>query len=110
VEIEIYDQRDKLAVLALVTAVQPDVLASQHHNTAAEPFQTRSVPMPADDPADSAQAPIAKALNMAVSRYRLDIMNRPPSITGNPSMGLSIESPWSEVANTSPELACVPNR
>lgn len=105
VEIELHDERQKLAAVGLITSVVPDALAQGYRNATAPPFDLRKSPSPWDPPDDTEFAGIATALQM--DPYRVAVENHPPSITGDAAQGLEMRAPWKDVRTTGPELACL---
>jgi hypothetical protein len=101
VEVEMFDARGKLAVVALVTMITPGAVASEVHDTTAPVLTTEDFPLVAD-----AWTPaVTQELEMVGTGFFVDNMR--PSIDGTRAVGLSMTVPWppSEVAG--PEAACL---
>jgi acyl-coenzyme A thioesterase PaaI-like protein len=58
VEVDLYDERSKLAAIALVTTVTPSAVAAGYHNTTATPFDVRTAPF------EPLRAPVQSSLRM----------------------------------------------
>jgi hypothetical protein len=58
VEVDLYDERSKLAAIALVTTVTPGAVAAGYHNTTATPFDVRTAPF------EPLRAPVQSSLRM----------------------------------------------
>jgi acyl-coenzyme A thioesterase PaaI-like protein len=108
VEVELYDQRRKLAMIGLVTMVVPDAVARAYHATSAEQFQIRTIPI---DATHALPAPIVRTLDML---RELDgvpaiqkVDNVRPSIDGTTACGLQMTVPWEDLEHTGPEAACL---
>jgi acyl-coenzyme A thioesterase PaaI-like protein len=108
IEVELFDQRRKLAMIGLVTMVVPDAVASAYHATSAEPFQIRSIPI---DATHALPAPIVRTLDML---RELDgvpaiqkVDNVRPSVDGTAACGLQMTVPWEGLDHTGPEAACL---
>lgn len=104
VEVELYDNREKLAAVALITAVRPDALSREYSSTAAPPFDVRQPDEPPD--LSAVYAPITHTLKM-LEYAMATISNVPCGITGDPASFSYIEPPWTDFETTGPELACL---
>ena len=109
IEVDLYDERRKLAATGLVTMVTPGALAAQHHLTPAVPFDI--TPHPLIDDNSGAAAPITESLNMSVRRdgqvMALGVNNRPPSVDGSLATVCPCTIPWGNLEVTGPESACL---
>ena len=109
VEVDLYDERRKLAATGLVTMVTPGALAAQHHLTTAVPFDI--TPHPLVDDNSGADAPISKSLNLTVRRngqvMGLGVDNRAPSVEGSLPTACPCTIPWDNLDVTGPESACL---
>jgi hypothetical protein len=114
VQVEMFDARRKLAVIALVTMVTPDALAADLHNTAADPFQ-RQVDTVALEP--GFMAPVQHSLKMLTEEEMLAAKdgallgsyaaNVRHCFDGTPSPIGQITVPWNDLRWTGPEAACL---
>ena len=106
VEVVVYDQRRKVAAIALVTMVNPDAIATEHDNAAATPFAFRTTPC---EP--TLDAPIVDTLSLVREENGAPVLalgeNLRANVDGTPSPIITIEVPWDEVALTGPEIACL---
>lgn len=108
VEVDLFDERRKLAATALLTMVTPGALSAQRHLTAAVPFDMTPDPVANDEFAD---APICKSLNLTPRRngqvVRLSVENRPPNADGSLPNACPCTIPWENLQATGPESACL---
>jgi len=114
VQVEVFDARRKLAVIALVTMVTPDALAADLHNTAADPFQ-RQVHTVALEP--GFMAPVQHSLKMLTEEEMLAAKdgallgsyaaNVRYGFDGTPPPVGHITVPWNDLRWTGPEAACL---
>jgi acyl-coenzyme A thioesterase PaaI-like protein len=109
VEVDLYDERRKLAATALLTMVTPGALAAQHHLTTAISFDI--TPHPVANADFGVDAPINESLNMVQRRngqvVRLNVNNKPPSLDGSLPVVCECTTPWEDVDVTGPESACL---
>ena len=109
VEIDIYDARRKLAVIALATMVAPGAIATEFNDAAADPF--RRSPRPVELTAGFT-APLHRSLQMLTDEKDGVFTgwvaeNGRPSIDGAlPPVG-HITIPWDDLESTGPEAACL---
>ncbi|MEO6630010.1 MAG: acyl-CoA thioesterase domain-containing protein [Aquihabitans sp.] len=105
VEVQLYDARDKLAAIALLTMVTPDAVATQYHDTTATPFDVTTVPF------TPVRAPVQEPLKMlrevdgVFYRAYDDTMRRCVDGTAPPIGTLTV--PWERLDVTGPEVACL---
>jgi acyl-coenzyme A thioesterase PaaI-like protein len=110
VEVDLYDARQKLAAVALLTMVTPEGVArGLHDTTPAPPF--RVVVSPDEPEAPTWLAPITEALDMVTKRdgevVRLTADNVRVSVDGS-DVGISVCTvPWADLELTGPEAACL---
>jgi acyl-coenzyme A thioesterase PaaI-like protein len=110
VEVNLYDERRKLAAIALLTMVTPAAVASSYHDTAVtNPF--RLIASPVDPVFDSVTAPIAESLHMRARRdgkpVALHADNVRPSVDGSMAGVLECTVPWDNLELTGPECSCL---
>jgi acyl-coenzyme A thioesterase PaaI-like protein len=109
IEVDLHDERRKLAAAALLTMVTPGALAAQHHLTTAVPFEM--TPYPTSNEEFGVDAPICESLNLTPRRngqvVYLAVDNRPPSLEGSPPVVCPCTIPWENVEVTGPESACL---
>jgi acyl-coenzyme A thioesterase PaaI-like protein len=108
VEVDLYDQRRKLAAIALMTMVTPDAVAAEYdHAAAAPPFRAIEVPLPPVP--ESRIAPITATLQMATrgEDVGLKAKNVRPSVDGSVAGLLECVVPWDDLEPTGPEAACL---
>jgi acyl-coenzyme A thioesterase PaaI-like protein len=108
VEVDLYDQRDKLASIALLTMVSPESLAADYDRSiAAPPFQLRDIAQPvAEDQIPGAEkAPIIGALNLSPATVLADNVRR--GVDGSSAPVMECTVPWDALEHTGPEAACL---
>jgi acyl-coenzyme A thioesterase PaaI-like protein len=112
VEVELYDERRKLAAIALLTMVTPDAVAADYdHSVAAPPFRLTESPYDARNTIPGAGvAPIIAALKVNVfgsedTRLRAD--NVRPNVDGSAAAVVECTLPWEDLEYTGPEAACL---
>jgi acyl-coenzyme A thioesterase PaaI-like protein len=108
VEVDLYDQRRKLAAIALLTMVTPDAVAAEYDRTdAAPPFRAVEVPLPPVP--ESRIAPITTALRMATrgEGVALKAENVRTSVDGSTTGILECVVPWDDLESTGAEAACL---
>ncbi len=108
VQVEMFDSRRKLAVIALVTMVTPDALAADVHNTTADQFQRQMRPIALEP---GFMAPVQRSLQMLteqdgafVGSYAANVR---PCFDGTPPPVGHITVPWNDLRWTGPEAACL---
>lgn len=108
VEVDLFDERRKLAATALLTMVTPAALAAQHHLTTAALFEMTPRPVATEFGVD---APINVALNMVQRRdgrvVYLTVDNMRPSLDGSLPVVCEGTIPWDNLEVTGPESACL---
>ena len=108
VEVDLYDERRKLAATALLTMVTPGALATQYHLTTAVPFEMTERPAASDF---GGNAPITESLNMVRRRNGqvayLTVDNIRPSVEGSLPAVCECTIPWDDLEVTGPESACL---
>jgi acyl-coenzyme A thioesterase PaaI-like protein len=108
VEVDLFDQRRKLAAIALVTMVTPDAVAAGYDRAvAAPPFRVTEVPLP---PVPEARwAPITATLQMATrgETVGLKAENVRSNVDGSVAGVLECVVPWDDLEATGPEAACL---
>jgi acyl-coenzyme A thioesterase PaaI-like protein len=107
VEVDLYDQRRKLAAVALVTMVNPEAVLVDHHDMAARPqFRMTAHPMFAEW-----VPPISESLELLSHRdgepVGLHADNVRPSVDGSDAGGIECTVPWDDLELTGPEAACL---
>ncbi len=105
IEVELYDAREKLAAVGLLTAVLPDALAQGYSNSDAVPFEMRKEPSPWDLETNGELAPIGDVLQL--DPCRIVATNVPGSVTGDAANCVVMKPPWADTVTTGPELACL---
>jgi hypothetical protein len=112
VEVELFDQRDRLAAVSLVTMVTPQAVASDHHLTTAvriEAHETPLTPGSEDDP--KWVAPISHALRLGAwegdELVALEAENVRPSVDGTAAGVITCVLPWTALEHTGPEASCL---
>jgi acyl-coenzyme A thioesterase PaaI-like protein len=112
VEVDLYDERRKLAAIALLTMVTPDAVAADYdHATAAPPFRLTESPRDARNTVPGARAaPIVAALKvnaLASADTRLRADNVRPNVDGSAAAVVECTLPWKDLEDTGPEAACL---
>jgi hypothetical protein len=106
VEVDLFDARDKLAAIALVTMVTPDALAVDYHDTTASPFALLLTRYEFE-----VTAPLQQTLNMLRERdghgHRAFGQNVRRNVDGTMSPVGIITVPWNELELTGPEVGCL---
>jgi acyl-coenzyme A thioesterase PaaI-like protein len=107
VEVDLFDQRDKLASIASLTMVSPEALAADYdHAVAAPAFRLRDAAQPVADPIPGGiNAPIIVALNLSPATVLADNVRRGVDGSSAPVMECTI--PWDALEHTGPEAACL---
>jgi acyl-coenzyme A thioesterase PaaI-like protein len=93
IEVELFDAREKLAAVGLVTSVLPP------------PFELRKEPSPWDLDTSAELSRIGDVLELDPGR--IVATNVPGSITGDAANCVEMKAPWEDTATTGPELACL---
>jgi acyl-coenzyme A thioesterase PaaI-like protein len=111
VEVELVDERRKLAAIALVTMVTPDAVAADYDRTIAAPtFRLNEIPGAASDGiAGAAAAPVVATLNLTPrgETGRLIAENVRSCVDGSPAAVMECAVPWEDLECTGPEAACL---
>jgi Thioesterase-like superfamily len=106
VEVDLYDGRNKLAAIALVTMVTPSAVAAGYRDTHSLPFDVRTAPFETPPPS----APMQKSLQTLRQQDGVFLRgydeNR-PNVDGTPSQIGRITVPWDSLDITGPEVACL---
>ena len=105
VEVDLYDERTKLAAIALVTMVTPSSVAVGYHDTTATPFDVRTTPF------EPVRAPVQASLHMLREEngvyVRAHAENVRPNVDGTMSPIGTITVPWDDLESTGPEVGCL---
>jgi acyl-coenzyme A thioesterase PaaI-like protein len=111
VEVELFDDRDKLAAIALVTMVTPDAVAAEYDHTIAAPaFRLAETPVAVGDGIPGASvAPVVATLNLTPlgETGRLSAENARSSVDGSSAAVMKCAVPWENLECTGPEAACL---
>jgi acyl-coenzyme A thioesterase PaaI-like protein len=111
VEVELYDERRKIAAIALVTMVTPDAVAADYDRTIATPaFRLAETPVAASDGISGAPAaPVVATLNLTPigETGRLSAENVRSSVDGSAAAVMKCAVPWEDLEYTGPEAACL---
>jgi acyl-coenzyme A thioesterase PaaI-like protein len=108
IEVDLFDAREKLAVIALVTMVTPSSLAASYHDTrATPPFDVQLAPYP--------EPPLRPPISHTLQTVREDdgtfylatSDHARPNIVGTPAFIGRITVPWDDLELTGPEVACL---
>lgn len=107
VEVDLYDARRKLAVIALLTMVTPGAVAAEHDRTAAAPpFCVADTPLDeANRFPGAASAGIVAALEINSDSISAENVRR--SVDGSVASALKCTVPWEDLEVTGPEAACL---
>lgn len=108
IEVNLFDAREKLAAIALVTMVTPSALATAYHDTRAmPPFDVELTPYP-EPPL---RPPISRTLETVREEggtfYLAGSEHARPNIVGTPAFMGRITVPWDDLELTGPEVACL---
>jgi acyl-coenzyme A thioesterase PaaI-like protein len=106
VEVDLFDHRNKLAAIALITMVTPGAVAGEYRADHATPFAVQTAPF---DPAPP-RAPMQRALQTlreedGVPLRGFDETRR--NIDGTPSQIGRLTVPFDDLDVTGPEVACL---
>lgn len=109
VEVDLYDERRKLAAIALLTMVAPDAVAGDYdHAAAAPPFHLTEISVPESRLMPGAiTAGIVSALKMGARGAPLRADNVRSSVDGSVAAALECTVPWEDLELTGPEAACL---
>jgi hypothetical protein len=112
-EVELWDERRKLAAIALFTMVTPTAVAAQYdHTVAAPPFQLTEFPNADVQSLRRARAaPVVTTLAIN-ARFRsrgvlAHVENYRPSVDSTAATVSECTVPWSNLEHTGPEAACL---
>lgn len=108
VEVDLFDAREKLAVVALLTMVTPSALDASYHDTRAmPPFDVTVSPYP-EPPL---RPPISRTLQTVREEggafYLASSEHARPNIVGTPAFMGRLTVPWDNLELTGPEVACL---
>lgn len=108
VEVDLYDQRDKLAAIALLTMVTPDAVAAEYDRAVAAP-KFRVTEFPAPPVPEERIAPIVATLQMAPRGETVGMKaeNFRSSVDGTVAGVMECVVPWDDLEATGPEAACL---
>jgi uncharacterized protein (TIGR00369 family) len=111
VEVELFDERRKLAAIALVTMVTPDAVAADYDRTIAAPaFRLAEIPAAVSAWAARARAaPVIATLNLTPrgETGRFSAENVRCSVDGSAAAVMKCTLPWEDLECTGPEAACL---
>jgi acyl-coenzyme A thioesterase PaaI-like protein len=111
VEVELYDERRKIAAIALVTMVTPDAVAADYDRTTAAPeFRLAETAFTESDRISGASAaPIVATLNLTPrgETGRLIAENVRSSVDGSAAAVMKCAVPWEDLEHSGPEAACL---
>ena len=115
VEVDLYDERRKLAAIALATMVTHEAVATEYDRTAAAPrFQLAEVPVADLDlipGAEAAGVVAALAVNERFVTGETPTLpkaeNVRPSVDGTAASVVECTVPWDDLELTGPEAACL---
>jgi acyl-coenzyme A thioesterase PaaI-like protein len=113
VEVDLYDERRKLAAIALATMVTPEAVATEYDRTVAAPrFQLTEVPVTDLDlipGGETAGVVAALALNgrFVAGGSLPTAENVRPSVDGTAASVVECTVPWDDLELTGPEAACL---
>jgi hypothetical protein len=110
VEVDLYDERRKLAAIALLTMVTPEAVAAEYdRSVAAPPFRATGTRF--DEPFAMRDAGIVAALDINARFVRRGLLplaeNVRPSVDGSSARYLECAVPWNALDVTGPEAACL---
>lgn len=107
IEVDLYDGRNKLAAIVLVTMVTPSAVAAGYHDTTTTPFDVRTTPFETPP----LRAPVQGSLHMLRKEdgayHRAYDENVRPNVDGTMSSIGTITVPWDSLGVTGPEVACL---
>ena len=110
VEVELYDERRKLAAIALLTMVTPEAVAAEYDRATAAP-RIHVTERPFVDPMSMQDAGIVAALDINSRFIRDGLMplaaNVRTSVDGSSARFLECRVPWNALGVTGPEAACL---
>lgn len=107
VEVNLYDARDKIAAIALVTMVTPDAVAAQYSNMTAKPFEVTTAPLEAQPAPSPFHEPLKMLRTIDGVIHRAYDESRSPCVDGTPPTLSTLSAPWGSLDVTGPEVACL---
>jgi uncharacterized protein (TIGR00369 family) len=113
VEVDVFDQRRKLAAIALLTMVTPDGVAGDYDRAgAAPPFDLIEKPISSEETVRGAEAAgLVVTLGLNTSFSARNVMPRAEnfrtSVDGTLAVATECTVPWEELEHTGPEAACL---
>jgi acyl-coenzyme A thioesterase PaaI-like protein len=107
VEVDLYDARDKIAAIALVTMVAPDAVATQYSKMTATPFQVTTVPLEAQPAPSPFHKPLKMVREIDGVIHRAYDETRTACIDGTMPTLSTLSAPWERLDLTGPEVACL---
>ena len=106
VEVDLYDGRNKLAAIALVTMVTPSAVAAGYSDTSSMPFAVQTAPFETPPPSAPMQESL-QTLRQQDGVFLRGFDHHRPNIDGTPSQIGRITVPWDSLDVTGPEVACL---
>lgn len=107
IEVDLYDARDKLTAIALVTTVTPDAVATQYYDMTATPFVVSTVPFETPPLRAPMQEPLKMLREVDGVIYRAYDETLRRNVDGTmPPIG-TLTVPWERLDVTGPEVACL---
>ena len=107
VEVDLYDAREKLCAIALVTMVTPEAVAAQYHDTTATPFAVTTAPFEIPPRLAPMQKPLKMLREVDGVFHRAYDETLRRSVDGTiPPIG-TLTVPWERIDVTGPEVACL---
>lgn len=107
VEVNLYNARDKIAAIALVTMVTPDAVATQYSNMTATPFEVTTAPLDAQPAPSPFHKPLKMLREIDGVIHRAYDETRSPSVDGTMPTLSTLSAPWESLDLTGPEVACL---
>jgi acyl-coenzyme A thioesterase PaaI-like protein len=106
VEVDLFDGRNKLAAIALITMVTPTAVAAGHRDTTARPFAVQTAPFDPPPP----RAPMQRSLQTLREKDGVPLRgfdDQRLNVDGTPSQIGRITVPFDRLDITGPETACL---
>jgi acyl-coenzyme A thioesterase PaaI-like protein len=107
VEVNLYDARNKLAAIALVTMVTPDAVATQYANMTTTPFEVTTVPLETQPAPSPFHKPLKMLREIDGVIHRAYDATRSPCVDGTMPTLSTLSAPWESLDLTGPEVACL---
>jgi acyl-coenzyme A thioesterase PaaI-like protein len=107
VEVDLYDARDKIAVIGLATMVTPDAVEAQYTKMTATPFEVTTEPLEVQPAPSPFHKPLKMLREIDGVVHRAYDETRAPCVDGTMPTLSTLSAPWDSLDVTGPEVACL---